>query len=31
MSVFDSLQPGTQLDSYVIEAPIARSGMASTL
>jgi serine/threonine-protein kinase len=29
MAFFDSLQPGSQLDSYRIEEPIARSGMAS--
>jgi serine/threonine-protein kinase len=29
MAFFDSLQPGQQLDSYRIEEPIARSGMAS--
>ena len=29
MSFYDSLQPGSQLDSYLIEEPVARSGMAS--
>jgi serine/threonine protein kinase len=29
MAFFDSLQPGQQIDSYRIEEPIARSGMAS--
>jgi eukaryotic-like serine/threonine-protein kinase len=29
MSFFDVLEPGTQLDSYRIEAPIAKSGMAT--
>jgi serine/threonine protein kinase len=29
MSFFDTLEAGTQLDSYRIEAPVARSGMAS--
>ncbi|MGD0737879.1 MAG: serine/threonine-protein kinase [Terracidiphilus sp.] len=29
MSFFDSLETGSQLDSYRIEAPVARSGMAS--
>ena len=29
MSFYDSLEPGFQLDSYLIEAPVARSGMAS--
>ena len=29
MSYFDVLEPGTQLDSYRIEAPIAKSGMAT--
>ncbi|HEY1804049.1 MAG TPA: serine/threonine-protein kinase [Terracidiphilus sp.] len=29
MSFFDVLEPGTQLDSYRIDAPIARSGMAT--
>ncbi len=29
MSFFDVLEPGTQLDSYRIDAPIAKSGMAS--
>jgi eukaryotic-like serine/threonine-protein kinase len=29
MSFYDSLEAGTQIDSYRIEAPVARSGMAS--
>ncbi|MGD0914482.1 MAG: serine/threonine-protein kinase [Terracidiphilus sp.] len=29
MSFYDTLEAGTELDSYRIEAPIARSGMAS--
>ena len=29
MGFFDGLQAGTQIDSYRIEAPVARSGMAS--
>jgi len=29
MSFFDILEPGTELDSYRIEAPIAKSGMAT--
>jgi serine/threonine-protein kinase len=29
MSFFDSLETGSQLDSYRIDAPVARSGMAS--
>ena len=29
MSFYDTLQAGTQLDSYRIDAPVARSGMAS--
>lgn len=29
MGFYDSLEAGTQLDSYRIEAPVARSGMAS--
>jgi serine/threonine-protein kinase len=29
MSYFDTLEAGTQLDSYRIDAPVARSGMAS--
>lgn len=29
MGFFDALEAGAQLDSYVIEAPVARSGMAS--
>ncbi len=29
MSYFDVLEPGTQLDSYSIDAPIAKSGMAT--
>ncbi len=29
MSFYDTLEAGTQLDSYRIEAPVARSGMAS--
>jgi len=29
MSFFDSLETGSQIDSYRIDAPIARSGMAS--
>jgi serine/threonine-protein kinase len=29
MSFFDVLEPGTQLDSYRIDAPIAKSGMAT--
>ena len=29
MSFYDVLEPGTQLDSYRIDAPIAKSGMAS--
>jgi eukaryotic-like serine/threonine-protein kinase len=29
MSYFDVLEPGTQLDSYRIDAPIAKSGMAT--
>jgi len=29
MSFFDALQPGAQIDSYRIEANVARSGMAS--
>ncbi len=29
MSFYDTLQPGTELDFYRIESPVARSGMAS--
>ncbi|MGD0155729.1 MAG: serine/threonine-protein kinase [Terracidiphilus sp.] len=29
MSFFDILEPGTELDSYRIEAPVAKSGMAT--
>jgi serine/threonine protein kinase len=29
MGFFDTLEPGAQIDSYRIEAPVARSGMAS--
>jgi eukaryotic-like serine/threonine-protein kinase len=29
MCADDSLEPGSQIDSYRIEAPVARSGMAS--
>ncbi len=29
MSFFDVLEPGTQLDSYRIDAPVAKSGMAT--
>jgi serine/threonine-protein kinase len=29
MGFFDGLEAGAQIDSYVIEAPVARSGMAS--
>src|SRR5580693_4613274 len=29
MSFYDTLEAGAQLDSYRIEAPVARSGMAS--
>jgi serine/threonine-protein kinase len=29
MSFFDVLEPGTQLDSYRVDAPIAKSGMAT--
>ncbi len=29
MSFYDTLEPGTQIDSYRIEAPVARSGMAT--
>ncbi len=29
MSFYDALEPGTQLDSFRIDAPIAKSGMAS--
>jgi hypothetical protein len=29
MSFFDSLETGSQIDSYRIDAPVARSGMAS--
>jgi eukaryotic-like serine/threonine-protein kinase len=29
MGFYDGLEPGTQLDSYRIDAPVARSGMAS--
>ena len=29
MGFLDALEPGAQIDSYRIEAPVARSGMAS--
>jgi serine/threonine protein kinase len=29
MSFYDTLEAGAQIDSYRIEAPVARSGMAS--
>ena len=29
MGFYDSLEAGSQLDSYRIDAPVARSGMAS--
>ncbi len=29
MSFYDALEPGSQVDSYRIEAPVARSGMAT--
>jgi hypothetical protein len=29
MGYHDSLEAGSQIDSYLIEAPVARSGMAS--
>ena len=31
MSYYDGLEPGSQIDSYRIEAPVARSGMATIL
>ena len=29
MGFFDTIEAGTQIDSYRIDAPVARSGMAS--
>src|SRR5580692_5660376 len=29
MGILDTIEPGSQIDSYRIEAPVARSGMAS--